>query len=935
MLTIHVLGWGELFQTVLNAITAFMRQDSFLGLLRITALAGIVMAASAYLKSQDPMVFGKWFVGYLLFINVALLPKTTVLIDDISSQVPKLIDNVPVVFALPASLVTSIGYGLAQSYDALLTLPDDLLYTQTGSLFASRLIQASRDFHIINPQLRTEMDNYFRVCVVGDIKLNHKYSVGDLASSNNLWELVSLHASPLRMIVINSKLVTCQEASKAEGQFSLRQKLDKEIQQAYRFFGVNLFGKPSDISYAKLFETHLTSAFNYYQGLTDSSSNIMLQSMMINAMKEGITHYQAFTDSTASVVNQQFSKSEVQHRWSWQIAGLKALWFLPILHTILTVLLFGVFPVIVATATIPGGTRILFGYFQFFVSLQFWPVLFAILNAVMTMYGHSTSTQFGAITMMNLDKVDELHQDIAGVAGYMMLLIPFLANGLVSNLGAAFNGLATSMTGHLQGSAMSLASEAASGSFSLGQTSFYNTSANNFSANKHDSNWSHLHGMHTEQLGSGVLKTMTGHGDTVFDVSPGLSRSHVHISDTKALSDSMNQAYETSKQEAFNESQHYQTALSNFAHRAIQLSQLQGHDLRLGDGVSSSESGQYSKALSTISHIAQDVASRTGVSQDEALTQLTSMGLGSHAGVQSNQSLIGKLAKLGTGFSAGGDAHLKFDRTSTSGDRYHSGVDSALSTREAHDFHDSMNVVANFSKTHHFDESHSTAASLSNQLGADLREAETASHNVDASLSKATRINTARHYVESNAAQIATDLNQAFPGYVASRVGSEKRDALFANPGNLEAVHQLQTLGNDFIAHQRDHLIATYGNQDQSQQIDANYKLHAESLAHHNETVGLNYQHNHDALVRGGQAQSLAVDALDAQNLQQSTDTSLKQANQKIEIDGALIHQINHDKSELTNSQIKERKYFAEDGAIPNHAVDNTLEFLQIKPEEK
>jgi conjugal transfer mating pair stabilization protein TraG len=77
MITIHVLSAGELLQHVLNAIAAFMKQDSFFGLLRITALAGIIMAGLAYLKSQDPMVFGKWLIGYILFIHVALLPKTT------------------------------------------------------------------------------------------------------------------------------------------------------------------------------------------------------------------------------------------------------------------------------------------------------------------------------------------------------------------------------------------------------------------------------------------------------------------------------------------------------------------------------------------------------------------------------------------------------------------------------------------------------------------------------------------------------------------------------------------------------------------------------------------------------------------------------------------------------------------------------------------
>ena len=95
------------------------------------------------------------------------------------------------------------------------------------------------------------------------------------------------------------------------------------------------------------------------------------------------------------------------------------------------------------------------------------------------------------------------------------------------------------------------------------------------------------------------------------------------------------------------------SSLSNFAHRALQLSQLAGHDMRLGDGVSESETGQYSKALSTISHIAEDVAQRLGVSKEDALTHLTSGGWGAQVGVKSQGSIWGKLAQWGTGFHAG------------------------------------------------------------------------------------------------------------------------------------------------------------------------------------------------------------------------------------------------------------------------------------------
>lgn len=918
MITVHVLACGELFAEVLNSIAAFMKQDSFFGLLRITALAGIVMATVGYLKTRDPFVFGKWFACYVLFINLALVPKTTVLIDDISSQVPKLIDNVPVVFALPASLVTTIGYGLAQSYDALLSLPDDLLYTRTGSLFASRLITATRDFHILNPELKEEMDSYFRVCVVGDIRLNHKYSVGDLANSPNLWELISAKASPLRMVPVNGKLVTCQEASQASGNYSLRQKLDKEIHNAYQFFGVNLFGKPKNTTYESLFSTHLTSAFNYYQGLTDSASNIMMQSMMINVVSNGIQHYQAFTDSTAAVVNQQFSKSQVQHRWSWQIAGLKALWFLPLLHTLLTVLLFGVFPVIVAAATLPGGNRILFGYFQFFISLQFWPVLFAILNASMTKYGHSQSMEFGQITMVNLDKVDELHQDIAGVSGYMMLLIPFLANGLVSNLGAAFNGLATSMTGHLQGSAMSLAGEAASGSFGLGQTSFYNTTANNFSANKQDSNWNHLHGMHTEQLGSGVLKTITGQGDSVFDVSPGMTRGAVSINTGEALSGSLNQAYESSKQAALNESQHFQTSLSNFAHRAVQLSQIQGHDLRLGDGVSQSDTGQYSKALSTMNHIASDVAHRLGVSQEEAMQRLSSAGLGVHTGISSDRSILGTIAQKTIGWSAGGDVHMKGERSSTSGDRLNEGMDTSISTRQAEDFNQALNYVSNFAKSHHFDDSHSEAAHLSNQMGADLRDAETASSNIDASLSKSERISQAKHYVESHSAQINTDLNQAFPAFVASRVGEVHRDHLFANPGDTAALHQLEVLGQEFVAHKRDALISDFGNKNYAGQIESAHQNNSNNVIAKGESVSSSYKASSESIVEQAHKESVGVDASAVKQFTQAASISIQEARGSVNRGGALIEEIRQESVGVANKEIEKGKHNAKRGVVIN-----------------
>ena len=846
-MTLHVLAGGELFQHVLNAIATVMKEDNFMALLRLTALMGIILISIQWFKQRDPLVFATWFIRYVLCFNVILIPKTTVLIDDISSQTPRLVQQVPTVFALTASLITTLGYALAQTYDELLSMPDDLLYTKTGALFGSRLIQASTDFRIIDPELNEAMNHYLRSCVVGDIRINHKYSVGDLETSNHLWDLISTHASPLRMTSVNGQLVSCQEAASPTGEHSLKKKLMAEIKKAYRFFGINLFGKPKQTTYEQLFQTHLTSAFQYYQGLTDDASNVFLQMMMINAIREGITHYQTVTDSAAGVINQTFSQSQAQHRWSWEIAGIKALWFLPMLHTWLTLLLFGVFPLIMVLSTLPLGNRLLMSYGQFFLSLQCWPIFFAIVNAGMTLYGTTQTNEYGQFNLVNINKLDELHQELSGVAGYIMLLIPFLANGLVSNLSAAFNGLSTSMTSHVQGSTMSVANESASAHFGLGQTSFYTSTANTFSANKHDSNWSHLHGLHTEQAETGVLKTLTAQGQAIFDTTPGMTRSAISLHSANSLSDSLNQAYEKSVQTAQTESQHEQTALSHFAHSAIQLTKLSSHDKRLGEGIAEHDSAHYNQALSTLTHIASDVSKRLGISQEDALSHLASVGGHTQAGFRSDRSVLGRIANKISGFNANIDAHGRNDASSTHGDRYHETRDTVISAREAQDFNQALSTVQSFSHTHQLDNHYSQGASLSNQLGNDLREAQTASHNRDVSLSASQRIQSAKSYVTSHSDQVTIDLNQAFPAFVAEKVGEAKRDELFSNPGNLNALNQLQALGDEFIQTRRDALINEGSNLTPLNHTDHNHNgNHSDNSAHINHMSNHHHKSNID-----------------------------------------------------------------------------------------
>ena len=70
------------------------------------------------------------------------------------------------------------------------------------------------------------MNQYVRNCVVGDIRLNHKYSVSDLSTTQHIWDLISRNTSPLRMTEVNHMRVSCKSAASSQGQYSLKAKLE-------------------------------------------------------------------------------------------------------------------------------------------------------------------------------------------------------------------------------------------------------------------------------------------------------------------------------------------------------------------------------------------------------------------------------------------------------------------------------------------------------------------------------------------------------------------------------------------------------------------------------------------------------------------------------------------------------------------------------------
>lgn len=183
--TIYTISGGAWFRDSLNAVAAFTQSSGdWVYLIKMATILSVIIAAITYVRTHDLMTTLKWVAAFVLVTGVLLGSKRSVQVIDISDATAVYqVDNVPVGLVLPASLISSVGHAITVAYETVFHQPDAMTYSKTGMLFGANLVGSSTDFMSTNPAIAGLFSDYVQNCVVGDIMLNHKYSLDDLMRS--------------------------------------------------------------------------------------------------------------------------------------------------------------------------------------------------------------------------------------------------------------------------------------------------------------------------------------------------------------------------------------------------------------------------------------------------------------------------------------------------------------------------------------------------------------------------------------------------------------------------------------------------------------------------------------------------------------------------------------------------------------------------------
>ncbi|WP_447746674.1 conjugal transfer mating-pair stabilization protein TraG [Enterobacter asburiae] len=801
MQEIYVIAGGDWLTQTLNAIVTFMSTENWVVIRRIATAFSVLVVAISWIRRHNIMDMLGW-AGVIVLMSLLVSVRTSVQIIDISNQTKVYkVDNVPVGLALPASLTTKIGYALVQGYEMVFSQPDSITYSKTGMIFGANLISRSTDFLSQNPEITTIFTDYVQNCVMGDIFLNGKYTMEDLMNSADPYTLIFSKPSPLRGVFNNNnQFLTCEEAAAV-----IKPKLALDTQtggKTWSYYVRQLFGgRPNpDI----LFSQMIGDSYNYFYGAGQSAASIVRQNVTMNALRNGIMSYAARNGDTSSLLNIATTSSMEKQRLAHATVGQVALRSLPMSQTLIVGLTIGIFPLMVLGGMFNAVTlNVLKGYVLAIMWVQSWPLLYAILNSCMTFYAKANGSP---VVLSELSQVQIKYSDLATTAGYLSMLIPPLAWGMLKGLGAGFSNLYS----HLASSAISPAATAASGAVD-GNYSYANMQTENVSGNSWNTNSSTMFGQMSQQLGNGATSTQMRDGSTVTDSTQAASKLPVSINFARQLASAQQEMAREAQTQSQSAMQSFSSSMSSTWQTLSQFGTNRGSSDSMTQGADSTMSAQDSMMASKMRSAVESYAKAHNISNDQATQELASRSSRASAGLYGDASAHGGIGikAFGTGggvsFRAGAKAGVDFDdldshqassSTRASKDARHDiDAKSTKDFKEASDYFTSRKINESGSHTDN------NAASRADQLSASLSSAKQSLEQYSTSQARSKEFAEMASRTETMSGQVNEDLNQQFAQYVRKQAPHDA-DSLLTDTGSPEVAAKRRELAWSFVQSQ-------------------------------------------------------------------------------------------------------------------------------------
>jgi len=528
MLEVYTVGGGDYLVNTFNAIAAWTGSGGFKSLIRVVMVMGLIYALLITAMDLDWRAWFRWFIQSTLIYLVLMVPTITIKVTDRINPglAPATVANVPIGLGVMASFTSQVSDYFTRQAETVFVMPAALNYSNGGFVYGARMWDKVRGFEIRNPVFKANLDGYLKQCAYYDILLGTK-SLKLLSESTDLWADLGVGAATNRGMkyltdtgggTVDIEGKTCAEAwALIDGQW------DTEINAYALPFAHSMYPKLTQAAAGAKLAADVPVVSQLLTGTAMPRNQFLKQKSMVDAFEAAQLDFgNADSDSFA------LQRADAQTRNAMTTTAEQGLIWIPVLNIVLTVVFYALFPIVFPLLLFPrSGIATLKGYFAGFFYLAAWGPIYVLIHMFIMdrLAAQTNAAATGGVSLVNWAGIDAVNQDVATMAGLLMMSVPVLALMVMRGTMSVASNMG-SMLAPAQGSADAAALERTTGNYAFGDVSHGNLNANN----RQMAQWNQAPNLMAGAAHSGFrgddgrMYHQYGEGHTVIDSSGAISQ---------------------------------------------------------------------------------------------------------------------------------------------------------------------------------------------------------------------------------------------------------------------------------------------------------------------------------------------------------------------------------------------------------------------------
>ncbi|AYO76073.1 conjugal transfer protein TraG N-terminal domain-containing protein [Novosphingobium sp. KCTC 2891] len=481
MLEVFTVGGGDYLVNTFNAIAAWTGSGGFKSLIRVVMVMGLIYALLITAMDLDWRAWFRWFIQSTLIYTVLMVPTVTVKVTDRVNPglAPATVANVPIGLAAMASFTSQISDYLTRTAETVFVMPAALNYSTGGFVYGARMWDKARGFEIRDPVFKANLDGYLKQCAYYDILLGTK-SLKLLSEAPDLWAELGVNAATNRgmkyLTDTGTGTVDIEGKTCAQAWTLINNQWDNQINAYALPFAHTMYPKLTEAAAGAKLAADVPVVSQLLTGTAMTRNQFFKQKSMVDAFEAAQLDFgNADADSFA------LQRADTQTRNAMTTAAEQGLIWIPVLGVVLTVVFYALFPIVFPLLLFPRtGIATLKGYFSGFFYLSAWGPIYVLIHSFIMdrLASQTAAVSAGSVNLANWAGIDAVNQDIATMAGFLMLSVPMLALMVMRGTMSVANNLG-SMLAPVQAGSDAAAIERTTGNYAYGDVSYGNLNADN------------------------------------------------------------------------------------------------------------------------------------------------------------------------------------------------------------------------------------------------------------------------------------------------------------------------------------------------------------------------------------------------------------------------------------------------------------------------